>query len=73
MTRINIEIDIAHTLPIGELLEFLDRHGAVIERWEANGPAGGNPCLILSLPTEVHARELIAEYDSTTELDQYLI
>lgn len=72
-TPIVLEIDIVYTAEIGDVLDLIQRHSGTIQRFEANGPAGGNPCLILAFPTSLHASGFVTEYDPEADLEQYIV
>jgi hypothetical protein len=42
------EFDFAWDCPVQEVLDFMSKHHLTLVSYEAHGPAGGNPCLILS-------------------------
>lgn len=69
-----IEIDVSCEAPLGDFLETLEKHGGRIERFEAIGPGGGNPCLILEFSADYHAEQYLDEmgYESE-ELDIYRV
>lgn len=71
---IRLEIDVVYTAELGDVLGLIQSHAGKIDSFEATGPAGGNPCLILSFPSEIHARAFVEEYDGDDgNYDQYVI
>lgn len=46
-----LSIDVAHDCTIGELLRFMETYNARLDKFEANGPAGGNPFMTFGFKT----------------------
>jgi hypothetical protein len=63
MERFELNVDVAHCCTIGEFFEMLERHGARIEHFVANGPGGGNPNFDLVFPTDDNRTKFKKEYD----------
>jgi len=42
------ELDLAWDCPIQEALDLFSKHNLAIKSFQAHGPAGGNPCLVLT-------------------------
>jgi hypothetical protein len=47
-----IEIDVIATANLQEFLLTLEGHAGRIVRFEAEGPAGGNPCFVLEFGSD---------------------
>lgn len=61
-TRTHIEVDVAWCCELQNFLKPLSKHQGRLEAYQAVGPAGGNPCVLLSFPT----REQAVTYFETT-------
>jgi hypothetical protein len=46
-----VELDFDFSCPLGEALEYIQKHKGNIKSFIPVGPAGGNPLLTLSFPT----------------------
>jgi hypothetical protein len=62
-----IEIDIRGDATLSEVLHSIEALSGKICSFEAEGPGGGNPCLILEFPDDERAARYVAsvyeEYD----------
>lgn len=70
--RYQLSLDVPYCNTILEVFHLLKKHGAKIEDYEYEGPAGGNPCLLLSFETREKAHALLRECYPDDD-DEFLI
>jgi len=46
-SHVSVGLDVGGDCPLGEFLRWCNKYGATIERFVGDGPAGGNPYVIL--------------------------
>lgn len=74
MNVVRIEVDVAYDCPTGEVLEIIEAHGGAIETFTACGPAGGNPCLVLTFPDLDSAKAYIDAWSmGESDIEDHLI
>lgn len=56
------DLDFAYDHPLQDWMKLLAPHGARIERFEPEGPAGGNPRVWLSFPSRHAAAAFLQKY-----------
>jgi hypothetical protein len=57
------DYDVAHDCTIGEFLDALEKYGATMTSFVANGPGGGNPCVTLGFEDEEKRQAFEAWYN----------
>ncbi len=62
---IKFDVDLDGDCPVRDVLELLEKHSIKIEDFQASGPGGGNPCLILSAPTEEARQAFSKEWNDS--------
>ena len=67
------EVDFAYNVPRIEFLEHLEKYGTprVIE-YTANGPGGGNPCIILEFTDKVTCEKFLVDHHQEDEVNDFI-
>lgn len=65
MTTYRVGVDIDYTTTISNVLSLIERHAGKIVDHVADGPAGGNPYVMISFNDVEHARSFLHEYDDS--------
>lgn len=63
------DADFAWNSPIQEVLKSIEARGGRIHSFEAEGPGGGNPNVVIDFDTQEQAYEFLAEHHAGEDED----